>query len=136
MYLLDTNACIRMLNGTSAPLIAEVRRRAPTELRLSSITRAELIYGARRSARVSQNLSLLSAFFAPFISLPFDDACAEHYGAVRAALTATGRPIGPNDLLIAATALAHDLTLVTHNVREFSRIAGLKIEDWERSAAG
>jgi tRNA(fMet)-specific endonuclease VapC len=101
---------------------------------VSSVTRAELVYGARRSARVAENLRVLASFFAPLVSLPFDDACAEQYGALRATLAAAGRPIGPNDLLIAATALAHDLTVVTHNVREFSRIAGLKIEDWERTA--
>jgi tRNA(fMet)-specific endonuclease VapC len=133
MYLLDTNACIRVLNGSSEPLIARLRRQAPSEVRISSVTRAELLYGARRSARVAQNLQLLSAFFAPLFSLPFDDACAEHYGALRASLSAAGRPIGPNDLLIAATALAHNLTLVTHNLREFSRVTGLKIEDWERA---
>jgi tRNA(fMet)-specific endonuclease VapC len=131
MYLLDTNACIRVLNGTSAALVARIRSHAPSELRISSVTRAELLFGARRSARVAENLGLLSAFFAPIMSLAFDDACAEHYGALRASLAAAGRPIGPNDLLIAATALAHDLTLVTHNLREFSRVAGLKIEDWE-----
>ena len=132
MYLLDTNASIRVLNGSSGPLIARLRSHAPSEIRLSSITRAELLYGARRSARVAQNLRLLAAFFAPLVSLPFDDECAEEYGALRASLAATGRPIGPNDLLIASTAVAHDLTLVTHNLREFSRIAGLKIKDWEQ----
>ena len=131
MYLLDTNGCIRVLNGSSAPLIARLRSHAPSEIRVSSVTRAELLYGARRSARVTENLRLLASFFAPLVSLPFDDACAEEYGALRATLSAAGRPIGPNDLLIAATALAHDLTLVTHNLREFSRITGLKIEDWE-----
>lgn len=131
MYLLDTNACIRILNGSSAILVSRLRRQAPTDIRLSSVTRAELIFGARRSARVAENLGLLAAFFAPLISLPFDDACAEHYGVLRASLAAAGRPIGPNDMLIAATALAHDLTLVSHNVREFSRVANLKLEDWE-----
>lgn len=134
MYLLDTNACIRVLNGSSGPLVARLRRHAPSEIRISSVTRAELLYGARRSARVGENLRLLSAFFAPLVSLPFDDACADQYGALRASLAAAGKPIGPNDLLIAATVLAHDLTLVTHNTREFSRIAGLKIEDWEQPA--
>ncbi len=131
MYLLETNACIRILNGSSVPLIARLRRHAPADIRVSSVTRAELIFGARRSARVAENLQLLASFFAPLVTLPFDDACAEAYGAMRAVLAAAGRPIGPNDLLIAATALAHDLTLVTHNLREFSRVAGLKIEDWE-----
>jgi tRNA(fMet)-specific endonuclease VapC len=132
MYLLDTNACIRVLNGSSERLVSQVGRHAPTEIRISSVTRAELVYGARRSARVSENLAVLAEFFAPLVSVPFDDTCADQYGALRAVLAATGRPIGPNDLLIAATALAYDLTLVTHNVREFSRVAGLKIEDWER----
>ena len=131
MFLLDTNACIRVLNGSSAPLIARLGRHAPAEIRVSSVTRAELVYGARRSARVAENLQTLAGFFAPLVTLPFDDACAEEYGAMRASLALQGRPIGPNDLLIAATALAHDLTLVTHNLREFSRVAGLKIEDWE-----
>jgi tRNA(fMet)-specific endonuclease VapC len=133
MYLLDTNACIRVLNGSSGPLIGRLRRQAPSEIRISSVTRAELLYGARRSARVAENLRLLAVFFAPLVSLPFDDACAEHYGALRASLSAAGKPIGPNDLLIAATALAHDLTLVTHNLREFSRVTGLRVEDWERA---
>ena len=134
MFLLDTNACIRVLNGSSGPLVARLRSHAPSEVRISSVTRAELLYGARRSGRVAENLRLLAAFFAPLVSLPFDDACAEHYGALRASLAAAGRPIGPDNLLIAATALAHDLTLVTHNLREFSRVAGLKVEDWELSA--
>jgi len=133
MFLLDTNACIKVLNGSSAPLVGRLRTHAPSEIRISSVTRAELSYGARRSGRVAENLRLLAAFFAPLVSLPFDDACAEQYGAVRASLAAAGRPIGPNDLLIAATALAHDLTLVTHNLREFSRIAALKVEDWEQA---
>ena len=100
----------------------------PTRTSTTSSARGR---GVRCSARVAENLSLLGAFFAPLISLPFDDACAEHYGVLRASLAAAGRPIGPNDLLIAATALAHDLILVSHNVREFSRVANLKLEDWE-----
>jgi tRNA(fMet)-specific endonuclease VapC len=135
MYLLDTNACIRVLNGSSAPLIRRLRSHPPSDLRISSVTRGELLYGARRSARVAENLQLLQRFFEPLVSIPFDDACAEEYGALRASLAAAGRPIGPNDLLIAAAALAHDLTLVTHNIREFSRIAGLKVEDWEQAAS-
>jgi len=64
--------------------------------------------------------------------LPFDDACAERYGIIRSELESAGTPIGPNDLMIAATALAHGATLVTNNVKEFSRVAGLRLEDWER----
>ena len=131
MYLLDTNACIRVLSNSSAPLVSRLSLEDPDSIRLSSITKAELLFGARLSARVAANLRLLERFFAPFVSLPFDDRCAEQYSAVRADLAARGQIIGPNDMLIAATARAHDVILVTHNTREFSRVVGLKIEDWE-----
>ena len=96
-----------------------------------SIVKAELLYGAWRSARVPANLQRLQVFFEPLRSLPFDDACAQTYAQLRAALAALGAPIGANDMLIAAIALTHRLTVVTHNTREFARIAGLKLEDWE-----
>ena len=99
---------------------------------MSSVVKAELYHGARRSTRVADNLELLGRFFAPFASVPFDDRCAEVYGQIRTELEREGRIIGPNDLMIAATARAHDLTLVTHNVGEFSRVAGLRVVDWER----
>lgn len=73
----------------------------------------------------------LRRFFGPLISLPFDDRCAEEAGLIRLDLERSGRPIAPNDLLIAAIARAHDLVLVTHNSREFGRIPGLQLEDWE-----
>lgn len=130
-YLLDTNACIRLLKGTSAPLAARLRAHPPSEVCLCSVVKAELLYGARRSARAADNLRLLERFFATFASLPFDDACAEQYGQLRSEIEARGTPIGPNDLLIAALARAHGLTLVTHNTGEFSRVMGLKIENWE-----
>ena len=131
MYLLDTNACIRVLNDSSKGVVARLRSHSPSEIRLSSVVKAELYHGARRSTRVSENLAVLRRFFQPFATLPFDDSCAERYGVIRALLEREGQPIGPNDLMIAATALAHDLTLVTHNTGEFSRITGLAIEDWE-----
>lgn len=131
MYLLDTNACIRLLNKTSIPLVHRLQQYDPSEIRLCSVVKAELLYGARRSARVAENLRTLQRFFAPFICLPFDDRCAEHYGVIRADLTRAGTPIGPNDLMIAATAITHNLTLITHNTREFARVIGLQIEDWE-----
>lgn len=131
MFLLDTNACIRFLNNASPSLVSRMRREDPSDIRLSSITKAELLYGARHSSRIAENLRLLEHFFAPFVSLPFDDRCAEEYGAIRADLVAGGRLIGPNDLLIAATARAHHLVLITHNRREFSRVPALQVEDWE-----
>ena len=131
MYLLDTNACIRILNGTSPPLIEHLRAVPRSLVRLSSVVKAELLYGARKSTRMAENLRLLERFFDTIASLPFDDSCAEDYGLLRDELDRAGTPIGPNDLLIAATARAHSAILVTHNVREFSRVAELRIEDWE-----
>jgi tRNA(fMet)-specific endonuclease VapC len=131
VYLLDTNVCIQILNGSSPPVAARLQATDPSEVRLCAVVKAELLYGARKSARVEPNLRLLRQFFAPLVSLPFDDRCAEEAGVIRLDLERTGQPIGPNDLLIAATARAHDLVLVTHNSREFGRIPGIRIDDWE-----
>ena len=132
MYLLDTNACIRILNDTSPLLVQRLASHAPSEIRLCSVVKAELLYGARHSQRVAENLKLLAHFFAPFVSLPFNDRCAEEYGQIRVELAQAGTLIGPNDLLIAAIARAYNLTLVTHNVEEFGRVNGLRLEDWEK----
>ena len=132
MYLLDTNACIRIRNDTSPSLVQRLASHTPSEIRLCSIVKAELLYGARHSQRVTENLKLLTRFFAPFVSLPFNDRCAEHYGQIRAEMVQAGTLIGPNDLLIAAIARAYDLTLVTHNLEEFGRVRDLRLEDWEK----
>jgi tRNA(fMet)-specific endonuclease VapC len=131
MYLLDTNACIRILNDNSAPLVARLRQHDPEQIYLSSVVKAELFFGAFRSSRAADNLRLLRRFFEPFVSLAFDDRCSDDYGRIRNELERAGTPIGPNDLMIAATATAHDLILVTNNTREFGRVIGLQIEDWE-----
>ena len=128
---MDTNVCIRILNGSSPPVAARLQATNPAEVRLSAVVKAELLYGARKSTRIDDNLRLLRRFFTPFVSLPFDDRCAEEAGLIRLDLERSGRPIGPNDLLIAASARAHDLVLVTHNRREFGRIPGLRVDDWE-----
>lgn len=91
----------------------------------------ELRYGAERSAAPAREHALIDAFTAPYLSLPFDDAAARIYAEIRAILAAAGTPIGPYDFQIAAIALAHDLILVTHNTKEFSRVPGLNLEDWE-----
>lgn len=130
-YLLDTNACIRVLNATSAPVVERFRSAAPSRLRLCSIVKAELLYGAHRSRNPNATLFALERFFEPLRSVPFDDGCATQYGRIRADLARGGAVIGANDLAIAATALAFDLTVVTHNTREFGRVVGLRVEDWE-----
>jgi len=133
-WLLDTNACIHVLNGTSAPVIERFQAHSPLQLSLCAVVKAELLYGARKSRRVADNLARLERFFEPLASLPFDDACASEYGLLRADLASRGTPIGSNDLMIAATARARDLTLVTNNTDEFLRIAGLRVEDWETTS--
>jgi tRNA(fMet)-specific endonuclease VapC len=129
-FLLDTNVCIAFLNGRDKGVRDKLLAMDPESVRLCSVVRAELLYGARNSDHVDANLRRLHEFLVAFISLPFDDASADHYGAVRAQLKRDGRPIGPNDLLIAAIALANDQTLVTRNQQEFHRIAGLRVVSW------
>ncbi len=130
-YLLDANTCINYLNGRSEPIRRRIESLRPDNLALCSVVKAELLYSAVKSGRSAENFAKLRRFFARFPSLPFDDAAAEVYGRIRARLERVGSPIGPNDLLIAATALAHQRTLVTHNQDEFGRIEELDLEDWE-----
>jgi len=133
MYLLDTNVCIHLLNQSNNELVQQFSQHLPNEIALCSIVKAELLYGARHSKRVEANIKLLKRFFMPLKSYTFDDRCADEAGQIRADLAVQGKPVGPNDLLIAAIARAHDLVLVTHNTNEFSRITGLRLEDWENS---
>jgi tRNA(fMet)-specific endonuclease VapC len=130
-YSLDTNICVRILRGNSPKLLARISSIAPGEIFVCAITRAELLYGAEKSNRPVETLEKLLNFLKPFPTLPFDDKAAQVAGIERARLEAIGLPVGPYDLLIASIALANDVILVTHNTREFSRIVGLKIEDWE-----
>ena len=132
-YLLDTNTCIAYLNGRAAGVLRRLRGIPRSEVALCSVVKAELLYGARKSMTSADALVKVRRFVAPFASLPFDDQAAEVYGVIRAKLTHAGTPIGPNDLMIAAIAKASELTLVTHNTREFRRVQGLAVEDWEAS---
>ena len=118
-YLLDTNTCIRFLNGTSDSIRERIEALGARNIALCSVVKAELIYGALKSARPQRNLSRLNPFFSRFASFPFDDAAAAAYGEIRARLERAGTPIGPNDLCIAAIATASGLTLVSHNSDEF-----------------
>jgi tRNA(fMet)-specific endonuclease VapC len=130
-FLLDTNVCIGILTGRSPKAIEKLRQLVPTEVRMCSVVRAELQFGARNSSRVEANLRLLETFLFPFTGVAFDDGAANYYGRIRADLHRAGKLIGPNDLLIAAMALANDLVLVTRKVKEFGRVPGLRWKDWE-----
>ncbi len=130
-YLLDTNTCIKFLNGQSDSIRHRIESLNPDDLVLCAVVKAELLYGAAKSSRPAENLSKLHHFFARFVSLPFDDSAAVAYGVIRARLEKAGLPIGPNDMLIAAIAVSGDRILVTHNRREFGRVEDLRFEDWE-----
>jgi len=131
MYLLDSNVCIRLLNQRCEGIEKHFRACDPSDITLCSIVKAELLYGARHSQHIEKNLQKIMLFFSPLNSLAFDDTCAEVYARIRQDLSAQGCLIGPNDLLIAAIALTHDAVLVTHNQKEFCRVAGLRLTDWE-----
>ena len=130
-YLLDTNVCVVHLAGRSFKIRQRLQAMPASEIALCSIVKAEIFYGVMKGNYSQQSLALRQSFLNQFVSLPFDDLAAEFYGRERARLAKLGTPIGPNDLFIAAIALANNLTLVTHNTREFSRVANLQFEDWE-----
>lgn len=129
--MLDTDAAIALINGRE-DAVGWLTERRPDEVSLSSVSKAELYFGARKSQRVEHNLSVLRRFFEPFGSLVFDDRAAEEYGVIRADLERAGTPIGPNDLLISAIARSRDLTLVSLNYGEFSRVAGLRLQGFDK----
>jgi tRNA(fMet)-specific endonuclease VapC len=131
VYLLDTNVCIVYLKRKNSKLNSYFERLDLNKIAVCSIVKSELFYGSMRSNSSQKSLNMQVLFLSQFISLPFDDRCAEMCAKVRADLSKLGTPIGSNDLQIASIALVHDLILVTHNVREFSRVDGLKLEDWE-----
>lgn len=132
IYLLDSDTCIRYINGRSLSIRRRLTVVPRQEVALCDVVKLELYYGAYKSSRSEQNLTKLATFFSEFvISLPFDGRAAERGGQIRSQLASLGTPIGPYDLQIAAIALANNLTLVTHNTREFSRVEGLRLEDWE-----
>jgi tRNA(fMet)-specific endonuclease VapC len=135
-YLLDTNACIALINGEPAAVWTRMRKAttAGGRVLVSSIAVFELWYGVDKSSKQEFNRKRLEKFLAgPILVLPFEDADARVAGSVRAALEAIGRPIGAYDLLMAAQALRHQLTLVTANVSEFSRVKGLAWQDWAKA---
>ncbi len=134
-YLLDTHACIALINGKPLSVRARFQKAmsAGAEVSISSITFFELWYGVRKSSREEFNAERLETFLAgPITPLAFEDEDAKSAGAVRASLDASGRPIGAYDLLIAAQALQRGLTLITANVGEFSRVKGLNWQDWAK----
>jgi len=130
-YLLDTNAWAAFLNDANSSVANRIDLTPLEDVVFCSVVKAELLYGARKGSRRDANLVILRNLFARFVSVPFDDEAAEAYGIIRADLALRGQIIGPNDLMIAAIAVSSGLTLITHNSREFSRVNGLALDDWQ-----
>jgi tRNA(fMet)-specific endonuclease VapC len=129
-YLLDTNSWIHYLKYRDSPIRARLETTQPSDIVSCSVVRAELLHGAEKYGNRDRRVATVVQTLTPFRSLPFDDDAAALYAQLRHALEVAGLIIGPYDLQIAAICQLHDLTLVTSNTGEFSRVSGLKTEDW------
>ena len=129
-WMLDTDTCIAIIKRSPGSAIKKLRAKSIGQVGISSISLGELSSGAAKSARPDEAFQALSQFILALEITAFDGDAALRYGKVRASLAKRGTPIGPLDTLIGAHALELDLILVTHNMREFSRIEGLRLEDW------
>ena len=130
MYVLDTCICVDLMRG-KLPIAYDIMRQSdPRQFVIPAIVVAELEFGIEKSSNPSKTRLLTERFLAPFEIIPFDATCARAYGAIRNQLRLDGKPIGPNDMLIAATAIALQATLVSGNLREFKRVKGLRLENW------
>jgi tRNA(fMet)-specific endonuclease VapC len=130
MYCLDTNIWSYILRQPNKALIRNLSSKKTADLCLAELTRAELLYGALRSGQASHLRQRINELLSPYTHLPFGGEAAVHYADIRMRLEKSGKPISPNDLIIAATARAAGATLVTANLREFSRVPSLKCRDW------
>ena len=129
-WLLDTNVCIAVIRQRPESALRRLRGKQVGQVGLSTITLAELEFGAAKSQQPARARAALREVLLPLEVVPFDEAAADAYGTVRAVMEKKGRPIGPLDTLIAAHALALGTVLVTNNTREFRRVPGLSVEDW------
>ena len=129
-YLLDTDICIYYINGFEPEVRENLHRQSASDIVVSAITKCEMYAGSSDSHNPARSRAEQDYFLHQFISLPFDDRAADKYGEIYAELKSGGNLIEKLDIQIAAIALVHNLTLVTHNTRHFSRVANLSIVDW------
>ena len=129
-YLLDTNICVFLFRRKFPSVLQRLHQTQAGEVGISAVTLAELRYGADRSSDPPKNHAVIDAFLTAVSVLEFHEDAARLYGLVRSELESLGTPIGPLDNMIAAHTLSLGVTLVTNNVREFSRVTGLAVEDW------
>ncbi len=128
--LLDTDICIFCLNGKWPPVTRRLNAVPRHEIAVSTVTKGEMFAGSAQSMQRERTRERQEAFLVRYTSLPFDDAAADEYGRIDGLLRSRGMRIGPVDTQIAAIALVHNLVVVTHNIRHFSRVPNLTIEDW------
>ena len=129
-YMLDTNICIYLIKHKPEKVLRKLQTIHPEDVCISSVTYAELVHGVEKSAAVEKNRLAFSMLLANMEILDFDAQAADCYGKIRADLEKKGRPIGPLDMMIAGHAQSLGYTVVTNNVKEFSRVSALKIENW------
>ncbi|MDO8793201.1 MAG: type II toxin-antitoxin system VapC family toxin [Vicinamibacterales bacterium] len=129
--MLDTNICIYLIREHPPSVIERFSSHAVGDIGISVITLAELEYGVSKSSRPARNREALEQFISPLEVAPFDRRATAVYGRLRTTLEKKGQAIGSMDLLIAAQALSLEVRLITHNVREFGRVPGLRVEDWK-----
>jgi len=130
MYFLDTNICIYFLKGSFVSIRNNLLNTPPNQIRIPVIVHSELLYGAYKSNRKSENLQKLQAFLKPFEIVDYQSHMSETYAEIRTACETSGYSMGPNGLLIATITVANHGTLVTRNTKEFGNIPGLKLTEW------
>jgi len=129
-YFIDTNICIYFLKGLNENLLLKIKQSEPRQIKIPIIVKAELFYGAEKSKKKVENLEKVKKFLEPYEIVLFDNSCIDIYAKTRAGIEKDGKPVGPNDLIIASIVLANSGILITNNEKEFGNIKSLKIEKW------
>ena len=130
ILFLDTNICIYFLKGTHPLVKTRLMEHGPEDIKIPAIVKAELLYGAVKSTRQDENRERVVRFLGPFEIVPFDDSATACYADIRSQTEVKGKPVGPKDLVIAATVLSQNGTLVTNNTKEFQHIPELMLKNW------
>jgi len=129
-YMLDTNICIYLIKNKPEKVFWNLQKHDPSEICISSITYAELVYGVEKSQAIDKNRMALALLLSNIEILDFDALAADSYGRIRSDLEKAGTPIGPLDMMIAGHAMSLGYTVVTNNTKEFNRVNGIQLENW------
>lgn len=135
IFFLDTNICIYFLKGMYPKIRENLQSKNPEFIKIPSIVKAELLYGAEKSNNRLSNIEKVQTFLEPFDIIPFDDESSIAYSRIRSSLEQKGNTIGPNDYIIASIALAYNGTLITNNEKEFKKIKNLNVENWTKKTS-